>query len=140
MSLSQIYEAFDLIDDWEERYRFLIDLGRELEPLSDAEHIEANRVHGCTSRVWMVTEIAGDPPVMTIRADSDAFIVKGLIALLVALYSGRPVAEIGEIDVQSVLTRLGLEKHLSPMRANGLHAMVRQIQKRAADAVASSVF
>ena len=137
MSLSDIYEAFDLIDDWEDRYRYLIDLGRKLEPLSEEEKSEANRVHGCTSRVWMVSSVSGAPPAITIRADSDAFIVKGLIALLLAVYSGKPVSEVAGIDINAVMQRLGLEKHLSPMRTNGFYAMVQEIQRRAAAAMAA---
>jgi len=136
MSITDIYEAFELIDDWEERYRYLIDLGRGLEPLSEEEKREEDRVHGCTSRVWMVTEVSGDPPVLTIRADSDAFIVKGLIALLLEVYSGRRVEEVGDIDIREIMGRLGLEKHLSPMRTNGIYAMVQEIQRRAAEAMA----
>jgi len=136
MSITDIYEAFDLIEDWEERYRYLIDLGRGLEPLSEEEKREENRVHGCTSRVWMVTEVTGDPPVLVIRADSDAFIVRGLIALVLEVYSGKRVDEIGAIDIKAVMARLGLEKHLSPMRTNGFYSMVQDIQRRAAAALA----
>lgn len=138
MSLERIYEAFDLIEDWEERYRFLIDLGRDLPPLDDAEKVESNRVHGCASRVWMVSEVAGDPPALHIRADSDAFIVRGLIAVLLEIYSGKPLAEIPEIDIKAVMEHLGLEQHLSPMRTNGLYAMVQDIQGRAGQALAGT--
>jgi cysteine desulfuration protein SufE len=137
MSIDDIYEAFELIEDWEERYRYLIDLGRGLEPLSEEDKREENRVHGCTSRVWMVTDVSGEPPVLTIKADSDAFIVKGLIALLLEVYSGKRLEEISAIDIRDIMAKLGLEKHLSPMRTNGLYSMVQEIQRRAAEAMAA---
>src|SRR3546814_16953044 len=114
MAITDIYEAFDLIEDWEERYRYLIDLGRGLEPLSEEEKREENRVHGCTSRVWMVTEVTGNPPVLDIRADSDAFIVRANIALLLEVYSGTRVDEIGAIDIKEILCRLGWKSIKGP--------------------------
>lgn len=137
MSLERIYEAFDLIEDWEDRYRFLIDLGRDLPALDEAEKIEDNRVRGCTSRVWLVSEVKDDPPRLYIRADSDAFIVRGLIALLMEVYSGKPLSEIPEIDIRGIMTHLGLEGHLSPMRTNGFYAVVEEIRRRATEAVSA---
>lgn len=123
---------FALLSDWEERYRHLIELGRTLAPLSAEEHGETQKVRGCASQVWLVAERgAGEDPVLSFRGDSDAHIVRGLIALLIALYSGRRADEILKIDARGELARLDLEGHLSAQRANGLHAMVERIREEA---------
>lgn len=131
--LSELAEEFDLLGDWEERYRYVIDLGRELEPLSEAEHSEANKVRGCASQVWLVSE--RDDGALRFRGDSDAHIVRGLIAILMRLYSGRTPAEILAFDAKAGLTRLGLEGALSTQRSNGLAAMVERIRRDAAGAL-----
>jgi cysteine desulfuration protein SufE len=131
-ALNDLVEEFDLLGDWEERYRYVIDLGRELAPLSEAERSEPNKVRGCASQVWLVTEPRADGTVV-FRGDSDAHIVKGLIAILLRLYSGRPAAEIAGFDAKAAIDKLGLSGALSSQRSNGLAAMVTRIQR---DAVA----
>jgi cysteine desulfuration protein SufE len=131
MTLDELLEEFEHLYDWEERCDFLIDMGFELSPLAEAEKSEQNIVHGCQSRVWLVADAdsAQDPPIITIRADSEAMIVKGLIAVLVAIYSGKTAAQILETDVQSVFQALGLTTHLSSTRRNGLYGMVNRIRE-----------
>jgi cysteine desulfuration protein SufE len=130
---------FELLGDWEERYRHLIELGRGLEPLTADEHSDARKVRGCASQVWLVTECedALDPH-LKFRGDSDAHIVRGLIALLIALYSGRRASEILKLDAKAELARFGLEGHLSSQRSNGLFAMVERIRQEAANAIAGT--
>lgn len=130
--IDALVDEFELLDDWEQRYRHLIDLGQAMAPLPDAEQTEANKVKGCVSQVWLVTE--PEDGALTIRGDSDAHIVKGLVALLVRLYSGRTGADILKIDARGVLARIGLAEHLSPQRSNGLSAMVERIRQEAAEA------
>jgi cysteine desulfuration protein SufE len=128
--IDDLIEEFDFLGDWEERYRYLIELGQEMAPLTDDEKSDENRVKGCTSRVWL----AIDPPDagrFNFRADSDAHIVKGLAALLVRLYSGRSKDDIADIDPRDVLTRIELSEHLSPQRSNGLNAMIARIRAEA---------
>jgi cysteine desulfuration protein SufE len=134
-TLDELIETFDVLGDWEERYRFLIDLGRELEPLPDAERTEANKVRGCASQVWLATDRSGDG-VIRFRADSDAHIVKGLIAVLLQLYSGRRPEEIAAFDAPAAMDRLGLPEALSSQRANGLNAMIERIRTEAQAAAA----
>lgn len=137
MELDDLVEAFEFLDSWEERYRLLIELGRDLPEFPDSARCEANRVEGCTSQVWLLSEqSAGNPPRLTFRADSDAFIVKGLIAIILAAYSGRTAAEIGTVDIRSLFEKLGLEQHLSPNRRNGFFAMVERIRELADQATA----
>ncbi len=136
-SVDEILETFALLDDWEERYRYVIDLGRDLPDMPDAEKVEENRVQGCTSRVWLVTELDDSvPPVMTFRGESDAHIVRGLVAILLSLYEGKTPEEAMAIDARSFLDKLGLEEHLSPMRTNGLFSMVERIKTLAAQKAA----
>ena len=129
-ALHDLVEEFDLLGDWEERYRYVIDLGRELEPLSDAERSEANKVRGCASQVWLVTEPQADGT-LRFRGDSDAHIVKGLIAILLRLYSGRAPTEIAGFDAKAASEKLGLSGALSSQRSNGLKAMVERSQRDA---------
>ncbi len=131
--IEEIVDEFDLLGDWEERYRYLIELGRQLAPLNEAERIDANKVQGCVSQVWLVME-RGSDGTLVIRGDSDAHIVKGLVALLIRLYSGRPQAGIMAIDAREVLSRIGLAEHLSPQRSNGLAAMLARIREEAGSA------
>jgi cysteine desulfuration protein SufE len=135
-AFEEIAENFELFDDWEDRYRYVIELGKEMEPLPDALHAPAYKVDGCASQVWLVPEIeeGGSTPVLTFRGDSDAMIVRGLIAVLRALYSGIPVSEVARIDAQAEFGRLGLDQALSAQRSNGLRAMVARIREIAAAA------
>ena len=126
----EIVENFELFDDWEDRYRYVIELGREMAPLPEERKSDAAKVEGCVSQVWLVPEVRRDDQgrdCLHFQGDSDAMIVRGLIAVLHALYSGRPLAEIRGIDAPAQLARLGLEQHLSAQRSNGLKAMVRRL-------------
>ncbi|CAN5543560.1 SufE family protein [soil metagenome] len=129
-ALDELAEEFEVLGDWEERYRYVIELGKDLAPLSDAEHSEANKVRGCASQVWLVTEPQADGTVV-FRGDSDAHIVSGLIAIVLRLYSGQPAKAIVAFDAAAALTRLGLSEALSMQRSNGLKAMVARIQRDA---------
>ena len=128
--LDDLAETFEVLDDWEERYRHVIDLGRTLAPLDEAERTEVNRVRGCASQVWLVTKPQADGS-LTFRGDSDAHIVRGLIALLLGLVSGLPAREIAAFDAKEALNRLGLSGHLSSQRTNGLSAMAERIRSDA---------
>jgi cysteine desulfuration protein SufE len=124
-----LIEDFGFLDDWEDRYRYVIELGKNLPPLAEAERTEANNVRGCASQVWFVSEIVRNgEPVLRFRGDSDAHIVRGLIAILIALFSGRPVREILATDPEAVFRRLGLREHLTSQRSNGLTSMVARIR------------
>ena len=129
-ALDDLAAEFDLLGDWEERYRYVIELGRELAPLADAERSEANKVRGCASQVWLVTEPQPDGDVR-FRGDSDAHIVRGLIAILLRLYSGRPPADILTFDANAAFAQLGLSGALSTQRSNGLASMVARIRRDA---------
>jgi cysteine desulfuration protein SufE len=129
MTIEKLISNFELLGDWEERYAYLIDLGKKLAGLSDADKSEEHRVHGCQAMVWMILEPDAERPgALRIRADSDAFIVRGLIAVLQLFFNGRTPDEILATDAKSTLTKLGLDKHLSPTRKNGLFAMVERIR------------
>jgi cysteine desulfuration protein SufE len=129
-TLSEIADEFDVLGDWEERYRYVIELGRELTPLSDAERSDANKVRGCASQVWLVTEPQADGT-LKFRGDSDAHIVRGLIALLLRLYSGHAPADILAFDAPAAFAKLGLSGALSMQRSNGLASMVARIRRDA---------
>jgi cysteine desulfuration protein SufE len=131
-ALDDLEAEFELLGDWEERFRHVIELGRGLEPLTDAERTEANKVRGCASQVWLVHERLPDGR-LKFRGDSDAHLVRGLIAILLKLYSGRTPAEILAIDAKHAVERLGLPGALSTQRSNGLFAMVERIRRIAAD-------
>ncbi|MBV8849351.1 MAG: SufE family protein [Methylobacteriaceae bacterium] len=135
MQIHEILENFELLDDWEERYRYLIELGRTLEPLPEEAHNAANKVQGCASQVWLETKVTGEAaagePILHFRGDSDAHIVRGLVALTLALYSDRPANEIAGTDATPVFERLGLQQHLTPQRSNGLRSMVERIKAEA---------
>jgi cysteine desulfuration protein SufE len=132
-TLQSIIDDFAVLDDWDERYRYLIELGRDLEPLPPALHTEANRVKGCASQVWLDTryEGRGGRPVLSFVGDSDAHIVKGLIALTLALFSSHSAEDILATDAGEVFRRLGLSEHLTPQRSNGVRAMVERIKRDA---------
>jgi cysteine desulfuration protein SufE len=134
MQIDEILDNFEFLDDWEERYRYLIELGRTLEPLPDEAHSAANKVQGCASQVWLETEVTGErqgEPVLHFRGDSDAHIVRGLVALTLALYSDRAANEIVATDAAPIFERLGLSQHLTPQRSNGLRSMVERIKAEA---------
>jgi cysteine desulfuration protein SufE len=141
MDIDEIVDNFALLDDWDDRYRYLIEIGRMLAPLSDADHTEANRVRGCTSQVWLTTQVApngADGPVLNFVGDSDAHIVRGLIAVLLALYSGKPARKILDTDAIALFEKLGLKEHLTPQRSNGFRAMVDRIHRDAQAALATA--
>ena len=126
-TIEEVIELFDLFgDDWEERYRYLIDLGKTVPLMPDALKTESTKVQGCTSQVWMVADVKDG--IFTFQGDSDAHIVKGLIGLLMILFNGRPVETIRAVDVPGIFARLGLEQNLSPNRRNGFYAMVERIK------------
>ncbi len=128
--LSDLTDEFDLFDDWEERYRYIIDLGKDMAPLAPGERNEATRVLGCASQVWLV--IDQTKGTLRFRGESDAFIVKGLIAVLVRLLNGLPIEDIREFSVRDLLDRLGLNEALSSQRTNGLMSMVERLKKATA--------
>lgn len=141
MTLDEIIDNFEFLDDWDDRYRYLIDLGRTLEPLPDEAHSEANKVRGCMSQVWLETKVEPGPagePVLRFLGDSDALIVRGLVALTLALFSGHTASEILAADAPGLFKRLGFEQHLTPQRSNGLRSMVDRIKKDAAQAMATA--
>jgi cysteine desulfuration protein SufE len=130
MSIDELAESFELLGDWESRYGYLIDLGKQLPPMNEADKCEANKVHGCQAQVWMKFAPGNDGRI-DIVADSDSFIVRGLIAVLLMIYSGRAADEILNTDGQAALEQLQLAAHLSPTRKNGLFAMVKRIRELA---------
>lgn len=133
-AIDEIVENFGFLDDWEDRYRYVIELGNALEPLSDAEHSEQYKVRGCASQVWLVADHRHGPdgkPVIIFRGDSDAHIVRGLIAILIALYSGKPADFIAKYDAEALFAKLGLGDHLTQQRSNGLASMVARIRSDA---------
>lgn len=128
-----LVEDFELLGDWEERYRYLIDLGRKLPPLPVEAHTETNKVRGCMSQVWLSHQVLDGPPArLRFLGDSDAHIVKGLIALLLRIVSERTPKEILDTDIASVFTRLGLDSHITVNRRNGFYSMVERIRQIAA--------
>ena len=132
ITIDRIMQNFDILTDWEDRYRYIIELGRKLPSFDEKYKIDANLVQGCVSQVWLVTDVRdGDPPVIEFRADSDAQIVKGLVAILLSLYSGKTAREILTADIRSIFQKLDLAKHLSLNRANGFASMVKRIHELA---------
>ena len=134
-AFEDIADTFEFLDDWEDRYRHVIELGKAMGPLEEAFRVPATKVEGCASQVWIMPEIAGTGPgaVFRFRGDSDAMIVRGLIAVLAALYNGLSVADVLKVDAAAELARLGLDEHLSSQRSNGVRAMVGRIRKLAAE-------
>ena len=128
-AFAEIAENLSFLDDWEDRYKYIIELGQALPVLAESEKNAATRVNGCVSQVWLVSERVGD--LLSYRGESDALIVRGLAAILIALYSGRPAGEIAETDAIRVFDELGLREHLSMQRSNGLVAMVNRIRAEA---------
>jgi cysteine desulfuration protein SufE len=134
MTIDEITENFSLLDDWDDRYRYVIELGRNLPPFPEEARTEGNKVQGCASQVWLTSRAQPDGargPVMTFLADSDAHIVRGLIAILLALYSGKPAREILSTDALAVFDRLGLRENLTPQRSNGLRSMIERVRSEA---------
>ncbi|MBC7145509.1 MAG: SufE family protein [Thioclava marina] len=138
-AFEEIAETFEFLDDWEDRYRHVIELGRELPPLDEAVKVPATKVEGCASQVWLLPRIEGTGPQASFdfQGESDAMIVQGLIAILHALYSGLSVEEVLKVDATAELGRLGLNDHLSAQRSNGLRAMVERIRKLAGEAASA---
>ena len=138
--IAEIIDNFSLLDDWDDRYRYLIELGRELPPLAAEAHNEANKVRGCASQVWLDTSVrpnGAGGPVLTFVGDSDAHIVRGLIAILFAIYSGHNAKDILATDAVALFERIGLREHLTPQRSNGFRSMVDRIHSDARAALAT---
>lgn len=129
-SFDDIAADFEFIDDWDEKYRYIIDLGKRLAPLSDEEHAEEHKVRGCASQVWLVFDGEGDE--VRFRGDSDAAIVRGLVALMVSLFSGKSKAEVLATDAEARLAEIDLKDHITPQRSNGVASMIKKIKEEAA--------
>ena len=141
-SIDEITENFAVLDDWDDRYRYVIELGRMLTPLPEAARTQANKVQGCASQVWLDTSVKPNGaagPTLTFVGDSDAHIVRGLIAILFALYSGKPAREILNTDAVALFEKLALREHLTPQRSNGFRSMVERIKRDAQAALAEAV-
>jgi len=141
MTIDDIIDDFALIDDWEERYRYVIELGRSLPELPDSARTEDNRVRGCASQVWVETSVTKNDrgePVLSFRGDSDAHIVRGLVAIVLSLYSGRTPQQILDTDAIAVFDEFGFRDHLTPQRSNGLRSMVERIKTDAREALAEA--
>jgi cysteine desulfuration protein SufE len=153
MTIDEIIDNFSLLEEWDDRYRYLIELGRALAPLDERDRTDANKVQGCASQVWLSTKLQPSPsppapasgtgngaggPVLKFSGDSDAHIVRGLIAVLFAIYSGRPARDILSTDALDVFNRIGLREHLTPQRSNGFRSMVDRIRSDARAALAAA--
>jgi cysteine desulfuration protein SufE len=140
-TLDEIIDNFSLLEEWDDRYRYVIELGRSLAPLSEHDRTDANKVQGCASQVWLATTVRPDGqggPVLTFCGDSDAHIVRGLIAILFAMFSGRHASEILSADAIALFEQLGLREHLTPQRSNGFRSMVERIRADARAAMATT--
>jgi cysteine desulfuration protein SufE len=141
MTIDEIRDNFALLEDWDDRYRYVIELGRTLDPMPDAEHSAANKVQGCASQVWLSRQLGRserEESVLHYLGDSDAHIVRGLIAILLTLYSGRTPREILATDALAVFDELGFREHLTPQRSNGLRSMVERIRADARETLAAA--
>ena len=141
MTIDEIRDNFALLDDWDDRYRYVIELGRTLDPMPEAEHSQANKVQGCASQVWLAKQLDrgdGHEPVLNYLGDSDAHIVRGLIAILLTLYSGHTPQQILATDAIAVFDEFGFREHLTPQRSNGLRAMVERIRTDARETLAAA--
>jgi len=138
-AFEDIVENFEFMDDWEDRYRYVIEMGKTMEPLEDAFKVDATKVDGCTSQVWIMPLLQGHggDAIFRFHGDSDAMIVRGLVAVLMAMFNGLTVAEVTKVNASEQLARLQLNDNLSAQRSNGLRAMVQRIEKIAADTVAA---
>ncbi|PLX39043.1 MAG: cysteine desulfuration protein SufE [Hyphomicrobiales bacterium] len=130
MDIDEILDNFSFLEEWDDRYRYLVELGRDIEPLPETERTDTNKVLGCVSQVWLSTSIdgSGDSATLTFIGDSDAHIVRGLLAILIAMCSGKTAAELRALDLEGTFRTLGLEDHLTPQRANGLKAMIQRVR------------
>ena len=140
-TIDDIRDNFELLEDWDDRYRYVIELGRTLKPLPDADHNAENKVNGCTSQVWLARQVArsdNGEPVLSYLGDSDAHIVRGLMAILLTLMSDRPAKDILATDAIQVFDELGFKEHLTPQRSNGLRAMVDRIRRDATETLATA--
>lgn len=139
-SIASLVADFELLDDWEDRYRYIIELAKELKPLSDAARSAENKVQGCASQVWIETRVEPQAtgPLMHFTGDSDAILVRGLIAVVFALYDGKPARFIADTDAVPELRKLGLDEHLSPQRSNGLKSMIARMRADARAALQAS--
>lgn len=140
-TIDDIRDNFELLEDWDDRYRYVIELGRTLKPLPDADHNAENKVNGCTSQVWLARQVArsdAGEPVLSYLGDSDAHIVRGLMAILLTLMSDRPAKDILATDAIQVFDELGFKEHLTPQRSNGLRAMVDRIRRDATETLAAA--
>jgi cysteine desulfuration protein SufE len=140
-TIDDIVENFALLDQWDDRYRYVIELGRDLPPLAAEAHNDANKVQGCASQVWLLTHVRPDGaagPVLEFEGDSDAHIVRGLVAILLAVYSGKPARDILATDAIALFDRMGLRENLTPQRSNGLRSMVERIRREAQAALAAA--
>lgn len=139
-TLEDIVGNFEFLDDWEDRYRYVIELGRSLDEMPESDKTDANKVQGCVSQVWLTYEVdrtMSDDPVLTFKGDSDAHIVRGLVAIMLAASSRRKASEIVALDENALFSELGLIEHLTPQRANGLRSMVKRIKQVAAAAASN---
>lgn len=137
-TLQDIIDDFAFLEDWEDRYRYVIELGKALPDLPEDKRTAQNKVQGCASQVWLVSHTEGGAdPVMTFEGDSDAHIVRGLVAIVLAIYSGRHASDIAATDAIDTFNEIGLVEHLSSQRANGLRSMVKRIREEAATTVAA---
>ncbi|PHR94511.1 MAG: cysteine desulfuration protein SufE [Robiginitomaculum sp.] len=131
-NIQNMIDDFAFLEDWEDRYMHVIEMGKALAPLSEADHTPANKVNGCVSQVWLITDVHTAPePTLHYRGDSDAHIVKGLVAIVINIFSGRTPKDIINTDAKAILDQLGLSEHLSMQRSNGLNAMIARIQQDA---------
>ncbi len=139
MTIDEIRDNFALLDDWDDRYRYVIELGRTLDPMPEAEHSAANKVQGCASQVWLSKQIdrTGGEPLLKYLGDSDAHIVRGLIAILLTLYSGHTPQHVLATDALALFDELGFREHLTPQRSNGLRSMVERIRSDARETLAT---
>ncbi|TCD14099.1 SufE family protein [Oricola cellulosilytica] len=134
-NIATIIDDFEFLDEWEDKYRYVIELGRQLPEMPESEKTPANKVNGCVSQVWLVPEITGaEDPVVYFRGDSDAHIVRGLVAIMIAAMSGKQASEIETFDAQSLMHTLGLEENLTPQRSNGLRSMIARMKDEARSA------
>ncbi len=141
MTIDEIRDNFALLDDWEDRYRYVIELGRTLDPMPETDHSAENKVQGCVSQVWLSRQLGrnkSNQPVLNYLGDSDAHIVRGLVAILLTLYSGRTPQEVLGTDALAVFDEFGFREHLTPQRSNGVRAMVERIRSDARETLAAA--
>ncbi len=138
-AIDEIIDNFSVLDEWDDRYRYVIELGRGMSPLTGIQRTEANKVQGCASQVWLATSVCfdNDQPVLNFHGDSDAHIVRGLVAILLAVVSGKEAREILAADPIALFDRLGLREHLTPQRSNGFRSMVTRIRSDAQQALSN---